>query len=220
ALIAGFNSANEIVWSWHIWGTDDPSENLHYVNNERYLLMDRNLGATSAEIDDVNAYGLYYQWGRKDPFMSSKVFGTKGKREESISFISATSSYIITSVYNRNFNSVANTTLTYGSEINYLTANPTTFISNTNSAGGWANNSTLQELKIYENLWGYNTALGDNVKTIYDPCPVGFKVPSYDGNVWGNMNVENSLVVTSIPEQPAGRLYTSDDGTQKGFYPA
>ncbi|MFD1629285.1 hypothetical protein [Pseudopedobacter beijingensis] len=220
ALIAGFNSANEIVWSWHIWGTDDPSRNLHYVNNDKYLLMDRNLGATSAAQDDVKAYGLYYQWGRKDPFMSSKVFGTKGKREESTGFTGATSSFIINPLYNRNFKSVANTTLTYGSEINYFIANPTTFISNTNASDGWANNSNLQELKIYENLWGYNSALGDNVKTIYDPCPVGFKVPSYDGDVWGNMSLQNSPVVTNIPEQPAGRLYTSIDGIQKGFYPA
>ena len=30
--------------------------------------MDRNLGATSVTPKDQNAYGAWYQWGRKDPF--------------------------------------------------------------------------------------------------------------------------------------------------------
>ena len=33
--------------------------------------MDRNLGATSVSVEDPRANGLYYQWGRKDPFMRS-----------------------------------------------------------------------------------------------------------------------------------------------------
>ena len=31
-------------------------------------MMDRNLGATSVTPKDQNAYGVWYQWGRKDPF--------------------------------------------------------------------------------------------------------------------------------------------------------
>ena len=34
-------------------------------------MMDRNLGATSATPGDVGAFGLLYQWGRKDPFMGA-----------------------------------------------------------------------------------------------------------------------------------------------------
>ena len=33
--------------------------------------MDRNLGALSAAADDPLSNGLFYQWGRKDPFMGS-----------------------------------------------------------------------------------------------------------------------------------------------------
>ena len=33
--------------------------------------MDRNLGATSASASEVGSIGLLYQWGRKDPFLSS-----------------------------------------------------------------------------------------------------------------------------------------------------
>ena len=31
-------------------------------------MIDRNLGATSVTPKDQNAYGAWYQWGRKDPF--------------------------------------------------------------------------------------------------------------------------------------------------------
>ncbi len=59
-----------VLWSWHLWFTDMPAEKCHTVgHNSQYILMDRNLGATSADPDDgIATYGLYYQWGRKDPF--------------------------------------------------------------------------------------------------------------------------------------------------------
>ena len=64
------NARNIVIWSWHIWCTDIPKERTH--TNPDYLqftVMDRNLGATSANPADGDATcGLYYQWGRKDPY--------------------------------------------------------------------------------------------------------------------------------------------------------
>ena len=49
------------LWSWHLWITEEPQ----LVGG----FMDRNLGATSATpTDGSKTYGLYYQFGRKDPF--------------------------------------------------------------------------------------------------------------------------------------------------------
>lgn len=49
----------------------------NYANFATYqspVMMDRNLGATSAELwnsdtDSKDAHGLFYQWGRKDPLI-------------------------------------------------------------------------------------------------------------------------------------------------------
>ena len=49
------------LWSWHLWITEEPK----LIGG----FMDRNLGATSATPSDGDkTYGLYYQFGRKDPF--------------------------------------------------------------------------------------------------------------------------------------------------------
>ncbi|MBO4557345.1 MAG: hypothetical protein J5693_01905 [Bacteroidales bacterium] len=59
-----------VIWSWHIWCTDMPRERTH-TNPDmlQFTVLDRNLGAISANpADGEDTYGLYYQWGRKDPF--------------------------------------------------------------------------------------------------------------------------------------------------------
>jgi hypothetical protein len=72
ALIAVKDADGVILWSWHIWVTDQPEE-LSYSNKYgEFSVLDRNLGATRADrgVDDEwkNSSGLVYQWGRKDPF--------------------------------------------------------------------------------------------------------------------------------------------------------
>jgi hypothetical protein len=59
-----------ILWSWHIWLVQDQIGYNTYANNAG-VLMDRNLGATSAIEYDSGTIGLLYQWGRKDPFLSN-----------------------------------------------------------------------------------------------------------------------------------------------------
>ena len=69
AVIAAKDASGNILWSWHIWLTDQPQAQVY--NNDAGTMMDRNLGATSATPGDVGALGLLYQWGRKDPFLGS-----------------------------------------------------------------------------------------------------------------------------------------------------
>lgn len=66
-------SRGTVIWSWHIWCTDAPAE-VEITNScgMTFTVLDRNLGAVAAE-GGKDAYGLYYQWGRKDPFDAAVV---------------------------------------------------------------------------------------------------------------------------------------------------
>ena len=72
ALIGAYDDQDNLLWSWHVWITDyDPeADALDYGD---YRVMSRQLGALqngNADKDEIwNSYGLYYQWGRKDPFV-------------------------------------------------------------------------------------------------------------------------------------------------------
>jgi hypothetical protein len=79
AVIAAYDSQEKILWSWHIWLTSDKiSAETYYVSSNGVftdevagVVMDRNLGALSNEVNSVDAFGLFYQWGRKDPYLGS-----------------------------------------------------------------------------------------------------------------------------------------------------
>ena len=70
ASIAVRNSKDVILWSWHIWCAEEGWTDQVYANNAG-TMMDRNLGATSAERGNVGNIGLFYQRGRYSPFMAT-----------------------------------------------------------------------------------------------------------------------------------------------------
>lgn len=70
AVIAVKDANGDILWSWHIWCSEEGWQEHVYYNNAG-TMMDRNLGATSATPGSVSTLGLFYQWGRKDPFLGS-----------------------------------------------------------------------------------------------------------------------------------------------------
>jgi hypothetical protein len=148
AVIAVTDADGNILWSWHIWLTDEPQEQV-YTNNA--VMMDRNLGATSAVPGDAGALGLLYQWGRKDPFLgSSAVECNKYKLAEStITWPDA----VLTSE-------------TIGT-VAYVTANPTTFVGSEAFYADWFYASP-------DNTLWTTSAVS---KSIYDPCPAGWRVP-------------------------------------------
>ena len=75
-VIAAYDAAGEIVWSWNIWAIEGYDPEVTSKKVGRYTVMDRNLGSfkgveTKTESDVLlaaHAYGNFYQWGRKDPF--------------------------------------------------------------------------------------------------------------------------------------------------------
>ena len=155
AGIAVKDSEGKILWSWHIWLTDQPAEQVYY--NNAGTVMDRNLGATSANPGDVGALGFTYQWGRKDPFPSSA----------SIDSYVAVGATVLWQVINSDVN--------FGT-IEYAIENPTTYIAY--DANGWTGNNSdwLYMGGQDENLVD-NTRWSSETKTIYDPCPDGWRVP-------------------------------------------
>ena len=74
AVIAARNADGKILWSWHIWVPATPVTADLTDNSLGAPAMDRNLGALVATeaaasgLPDPLSFGLFYQWGRKDPF--------------------------------------------------------------------------------------------------------------------------------------------------------
>lgn len=186
AVIAVKDIDENILWSWHLWLTDyDPTtENDIYPNGS--VMMDRNLGAASNGSDDLyNSYGLFYQWGRKDPLIMS---------------VNATSTSNA-ATYNNLNNSLAFTTIECDDEvgtIDYSIKNPMRIIKGVEASGyDW----------LYNN---HDSALWGTTKTMYDPCPSGWKVPT--SNVW------NGLAEMTDGEFASGWYFNLGDLTT--FYPA
>lgn len=71
--------SKDYLWSWHLWITsyDPEAEWATYPRNEtKDIYMDRNLGALTDDMSDLeNTYGLYYQFGRKDPIPRTSIAG-------------------------------------------------------------------------------------------------------------------------------------------------
>ena len=123
---------NGVVWSWHLWLCEDgnrPDNDgyMHKYPTTNATVMNRALGATAHQGIEALGYslaywtdGLYYQWGRKDPMLSSGNTTASGA--------------------------------TYAKSIQ----NPRTFYTDWTAQGaGWS-----------------------STKSVNDPCPPGYKVPS------------------------------------------
>lgn len=72
ALIAALDEDDNILWSWHIWAPESPVTDVEGTNVAGVQIMSRNLGAlvdaVAGEPANPASYGLFYQFGRKDPF--------------------------------------------------------------------------------------------------------------------------------------------------------
>lgn len=164
AVIAAKDLSDNILWSWHIWLTDEPQEQVY--PNDACVMLDRDLGATSATPGDVGVLGLLYQWGRKDPFLSGSSIDARSN--------------------------VANSTIVWpldilidgsSGNIEYATKHPTTFMMPNENNWDWyyTSNSNVDDTRWH------------SIKTIYDPCPAGWKVPEGGGNgVWNKADFAKS----------------------------
>ena len=130
------------LWSWHLWITEEPQ----LVGG----FMDRNLGAMSATPSDGDkTYGLYYQFGRKDPFTGD------------------------IDRYDINGTSIGKTTVADG-KVTFAKAMQTPEVFYTygsSSSSDWAspNNYTTKKWNDITDAAG---------KSLFDPSPKGWRLPS------------------------------------------
>lgn len=208
AVIAARNSSGAIIWSWHIWSVRESANPLStydtYSNGKSY--MNKNLGAfdnSAGATDDTDAilgsYGLYYQWGRKDPFVRPYYYDCANNYDERIYGSSGSATYV----------RFEETNATVGT-IEYAIANPMTFITNAacvtddgDGVGDWLNTPD-------SNLWS------DTAKSDYDPCPAGWRVPSKsDFDVLSLSDEEDAKDLETARKQYGWSL---SDGQTKYFY--
>lgn len=173
----------KVLWSWHIWCTAKPDiielglpTNGESYSGINYKIMDRDLGATTTIPDILTTRGLGYQWGRKDPLITGVSFESSENAPM----------YDIRG-FKLNFKEI-HKTKDIGT-IEYAIKHPEEFIvtdmDTKNSAYDWlyydGSNPAGNEY-----LWGNPYAghdvvnIGKKMKTIYDPCPAGYKVPPQD----------------------------------------
>ena len=239
ALIAAY-SGSKIVWSWHLWITDyvpqgitssvtyaqaqqlTQNGSVHQYATAAFkssgmhvgkVIMDRNLCATAGGFPGENAsllefarrIGYLYYWGRKDPFLGS----TDGTANE------------LNVIYDGEGRGVqlgkvaySNITLVNGNTLQYVIEHPDHIITGSSSD---QNQSKCSWYSLNETTADYQY-LYNNSKTLYDPCPAGWKIPHqtvYNG--WGTsqaywFNVNGTFVENGSTHDRGGRLYNVSGG--------
>jgi len=182
AVIAVTDGTN-ILWSWHIWKVNY-NPNVEYDTYSRYpvgsstfKMMKYNLGATeisnwSSTATNAGDMGLYYQWGRKDPFVGVTGWTT------TLIPVTYASGYAYGTTANATAGADASASLAYAVK------NPTKFILGASTTSDWLN-ATAYTAQC-DNLWGNPNATATQPnpergsKSIYDPCPPGWRVPSQE----------------------------------------
>jgi len=171
AVIAA-QSNGEIKWSWHIWTTDyTPAGNI----------MDRNLGSLD---NGTNSWwesrGLFYQWGRKDPFpyayKNKSIPNPAYPEQNQPETIEVGSGYYYDDK---------------GSQIELLSANIISLAASVKQPDKFTTS----------NLWhGSDASQSWNTsgrgKSLFDPCPSGWRIPS--GDVWNGLDLNNFIINNTI----------------------
>lgn len=207
AVISVHNAEGEILWSWHIWVSDEP---VRTSEGNGLEWMDRNLGALNNDPDDISNRGMLYQWGRKDPFLPSPatylevpfhVYDEEGNLLETEEEYNAIQAQIeqarkVLNVNNTQtgegfldweYISVAPVALQAPGNIEHSVQNPTTLLGCRTDIpiGEYVFDWYLQQDLVGKNgsMQQSESGLWGNgnssyvVKTIFDPCPPGYAVP-------------------------------------------
>ena len=189
ALLAVSDENGKILWSWHIYSPEEPVTDDRYVNyyESTYYVMDRNFGAMKA---DSGNDCILYQWGRKDPF-PNKHTAYKNGTGSTVTFIEEWLPVEYTQAGSSNEDI-----------IEFSIANPATFItSSTNASPNYQSWTSTPDMSLWGDQMGYQATYqtGDwsAAKTIYDPCPPGYRV--------ANLNTVSGFTTTgansSAPEE-------------------
>jgi hypothetical protein len=171
-------------------------------------VMNRNLGAfasSGASSGDISpeeawlSYGLFYQWGRKDPFVGPGAWNTTTQQPL----------YNSADKYFEHSFAVSSTDT---GTIKYATANPMCFI-----AGAKESDFDWLFAARDNGLWSAPAGSGGSgsgnsgAKSVYDPCPAGWRVAP--ASVWAAFTV-------GAPEDYNFGWTFGTDGGGGSFFPA
>lgn len=189
AVIAAKNAGGVILWSWHIWV---PSSDVSSVDVSKICgskLMDRNLGAlepvSTTDGTSVYSLGMFYEWGRKDPFLGPK----RVENGAGYALVSGTAPTVL-----------SGSTMTIAETVK----NPTQYASD-----------GISDMDLTK--WAKN-------KTIYDPCPPGYKLPYVNrssSNPFTNSNMSLSLPAAGYGWESSntGYWFKFSDGDEEAVFP-
>lgn len=161
------------VWTWHIWCTDAPAALAFYVDDADmiYNIMDRNMGALSNGSDSATCEevsGLYYQYGNPIGYTYEDFYNQGYQGYEFNGRGIATQQYALALNPNK---PILNVTPGEGQDFYWFDL--------------WYDG--VPDKIVYSLLWGGGSDIdgslkyGDEVvKTLYDPCPAGYKIMGWD----------------------------------------
>lgn len=244
AVVAVKDVSGDIIWSWHIWVTnyhlgeditlknnDDEDVSVMPLNlgwaecqeaeyEERHvdiLLSSYNFDEENYEHEDENEDGnhdawvavkqikktiysggrnAYYQWGRKDPMLPAIVVDG------------------VVNDFNQDFDEEKLKFTIEEGQVTMQTAikNPNVFYKNEHN---WCSN-------IYTELWNYKaeeknpSSIG---KTIYDPCPAGYHMPTVNSfKLFTSSETDNNYWNEGVKD----KYHSSSCGVKRGelYFPA
>lgn len=199
ALIGGYDAEGNLLWSWHIWaaGFDADAEALNYGD---YTVMSRHLGATAnsnaSQEDILASYGVYYQYGRKDPFIGPSTYNA--------------SRGVARTLYDAESNTVKTVMVEADAETGnyaYTNLHPTHFLTTQEKDANWCREAT-------NDVKGWNYELN---KSVNDPCPYGWRVAPAEA--FAGLQISNDLTISNAASTYAQAYgWTLSNGTTSSFY--
>ncbi len=149
--------------------------------------------------------GVYFQWGRKDPFIgANRIQKNYTDEYEGVGFQTTgdngfTALFLYNDALCEGFKFVNKEM-----DMSMSIANPTVFYGVYNSGGWKGSNSEV------EDYWGG----ASGTKTNNDPCPAGYRVPTFDEINGFIKDIDtNKTAQENVSDQSYGRKYTVGDQT-------
>lgn len=189
-------SVKQIIWTWHLWLGNPKTQhykfpatnyNWNYTNEDWYIL-DRNIGAESAEFttpgdpNGARSNGLYYQRGRKEPIIGfQSANGSSDWKTNQLPTYRNTETFGTLAVWKADV-----------AFSNYNTfSQPMSVIKNI----PYTTDYVSQPEKDYTFAWNSSSTIAKNEndtnndsKSMFDPCPVGYRMPTT--REWDNMKAD------------------------------
>ena len=216
-----------VLWSWNLICSNgyDPNETLRQYSKGGYTMMDRDLGAvidpdpSASGFTKAAAAGNTYQWGRKDAFpgipdyhslaaysyfsfyLSFPVIpglnlGEVGKHAKAQNQVFGTNDadncVLIENTYGADY--------TVDQALECATKNPHLWVRSSKNSWVPVNDQS-------HNLWGKG-----EVKTINDPCPVGWKVMSETAWMALSDNLEAGATAYDVFIRMDGQIFPLFEG--------